>query len=146
MKFTKKFSIEKFDVITHKSILSFWESRKIKFNNISDKCYIGSRGSLFGNLFSFKMNKLMTNLYINIDDNNELICELNIKTFGQKITNWNKKYWELELGTFESVLLNNDFKENEWREYNKNQGKSDLLIVAAIIVISLLLCYFIFIF
>lgn len=127
MKVTKKFNVEKFDDSTHQLIISFWENRKIKFNNISETSYEGNRGDTWGNLTSFDMSKLITQLNISRDDNNEISCELDIKTFGQYITKSNKEFWKLELDTFESVLLKNDYKETEWVEYGKKKVKSDRL-------------------
>lgn len=126
MKITKKFSIEKFDDSTHQLITSFWENRKIKFNDISETFYEGNRGDAWGNITSFDMSKLITQLNISRDDNNEINCELNIKTFGQFITKLNREFWKLELDTFESVLLKNDYKEIEWTEYKKLKVKSDM--------------------
>lgn len=72
------------------------------------------------------MRNLLTKLNITINAN-EVICELNIKTFAQLITKWNREFWKLELETFESVLLENNYKEIEWNKYNKIKREKDVL-------------------
>lgn len=127
MKISKKFNISKYDDSTQQQIKSFWKGRKFKFNNISDNYYEGKRGSIWGNLSSFDMSNLITKLHITRDESNEISCELDIKTFGQQITVWNKEFWQLELDTFESVLLRNDYKETEWEKYNISSTQKDFL-------------------
>lgn len=142
MKISKKFNLPKYEDSTQQQIRSFWESRKIKFDNISENYYEGNRGNTWGNLTSFDMSNLITKLHITRDESNEISCEFDIKTFGQQITEWNKVFWQLELDTFESVLLKGDYQETEWSEYNISSSKKDSLwmvkyIVTTIVVASI---------
>lgn len=118
-----------------KQIVSFWESRNIKFQNISENEFIGKRGSIIGNLFSYNMQNLITKLSVRIINTNEIICELDIKTIFQQITNWNKEYWQLELDTFETYLLNNDLLENNWEEYYKRSKKLNIIWTICLVII-----------
>jgi hypothetical protein len=123
---SKKILITEWNDQFRKKIIKFWENRKIIFTNISDTKMEGKRGSFLGNLFSFNMSNLMTTINIIKNNSNELICELDINTAMQEITTCNKKHWELELETFESVMLNDDYKENEWKELEKITKKDNV--------------------
>lgn len=134
MIFSKKFQVNK-NVDTEEAIISFWENRNMKIIRKSETCFEGKRGSLVGNLLSYDMGKLITKLSIKINEDNEINSELIPNTIGQYITKWNKEYWKLELDTFESVLLNNDYKEDEWVEYKKSiRGKNMLWTVGSFIM------------
>lgn len=49
MKIYSRISIEKCDILTKQLIITFWESRKIKFEKSSRNLYKGKRGSILGN-------------------------------------------------------------------------------------------------
>lgn len=119
-------------------IISFWESRDVKFNDISLNEYFGNRGSLFGNMFSYNMKKLITSVNIKIKDNNEINCKLDINTKYQHITDWNKEYWQLELETFENILLNNDSLEGKWKVYFKKSKKMNFLWTIGIVALTII--------
>lgn len=138
---SKKFKLEEWNDSTEEKILSFWVQRNIKFDTSIKNHYEGKRGSLWGNLNSFDMSKLSTKINIMRNDNNEIICQLEVMTFGQIITKKNKKYWELELESFESAMLKNDYKEAEWEAYNKKVVGNDLLGTLMAIILGLL-CYY----
>ena len=137
MEVAKKFVISEWDESAKQRLLSFWQDRKIKFLKIEENEFSGKRGSFLGNCFSFNMINLMTELTIVKDEQDVITCTLKIDTSMQIITDWNKEYWELEIKTFESVLVRNNFREHKWKEFNKRSKKSDLMLVLKIILLSL---------
>jgi len=140
MKISKVIILPDQNCVTNQQILNFWQNRNVKILLNSKNQFIGERGTIFGNLLSFNMNRLITNIIIS-KNHTELICELNINTIFQTITKWNKEYWDLELNTFESVLLKNDYREQEWTEYFKKARKSNFRWVMKIIIIAAAIGY-----
>jgi hypothetical protein len=134
MKITKEIRISEWNDLTRQKIVNFWEARKIRFSENSDSRLIGRRGSIFGNILSFDMNNLITNIVIKRNSDSEITCEININTIFQQITKSNEEYWELELKTFESVLLYDDYREDEWKEHVKNAKKSNIKSVIVIVI------------
>jgi hypothetical protein len=139
MKITKTIRISEWNDSTRQKIANFWEGRKIRFCENSDSGLIGRRGSIFGNILSFDMKNLITNIVIKKDSDSEIICEININTIFQQITRSNKEYWELELKTFESVLRYDDDREDEWKEYLKNAKKSSIKWVIVTVIGTIIL-------
>jgi len=113
MKIEKTFSVPIWNKEMEQRTINFWTRRGIAFKKISESNYIGKRGNLFGNLTSFDMSKLMTELTITISQN-KIDCSLEVNTFAQQITEQNKAYWDLELDTFNNFLKRSDEKKEEW--------------------------------
>lgn len=134
----KTIKTSEIDESIKQKIISYWESRDIEFYDISDNEYTGKRGSLIGNLTSFKMNKLLTNINIKLNDD-EINCKLDINTKHQMITKYNKEFWDLELKTFENILLNNNSLEDEWKKYNKKSKKMDVIWMVGISVFTFII-------
>ena len=126
MKISKSFKVEKWDKETKKRVLSFWKDRGFSINKMLENTFEGKRGTIIGNIFSYDMSKIITKIKIKYIDG-EIRCEYNIKKFGQIITKWNKKYWDLEVETFESVLFKENHMELEWKDYNKIARKRNIL-------------------
>jgi hypothetical protein len=99
--------------------VDFWSRRGFVFEKVSEKSLFGKRGSLLGNLFAMRMEKLRTKLYISILQESEIHCLLDIDTTGQFITETNKEHWKMELNTYETFLLRNDEQTEKWVEYRK---------------------------
>ena len=114
--------------------IAFWQRRGISFNEVTDNHFEGRRGSVWGNLTSFDMSRLITNLRLTVSPTKpyEVFCCLDIDTRFQVVTEWNKEYWQLELDTFESHLLCGDQKEGEWDQLRKESRALDYLWVLSL--------------
>ena len=114
--------------------ITFWQGRGINFDEVTDNYLRGHRGSVWGNLTSFDMSKLITDLTLTISptEPHEVFCCLEIDTQFQVVTEWNREYWQLELDTFESHLLYGDQKEGEWDQLRKESRASDYLWVLSL--------------
>lgn len=121
---TKIFQLETWNQETKDRMMSFWMGRGFIFTETSDNI-VGTRGSIWGNLFSFDMSKLIAKLTISVDSSNRCECILEINTILQDITSSNERYWLLELDTFESFTLSGDMKADEWARYKMQSKKAD---------------------
>jgi hypothetical protein len=107
-------------------VITYWSERGITFNDISGDVLTGRRGSVWGNLTSFDMSKLMARLTVSLAVPNTVSCVLDVNTILQGITEWNRAYWQLEMETFESFLLTGDKKDEVWRTFLKANKKASL--------------------
>jgi hypothetical protein len=123
----KTFRIPLWDEFVKFKTIDFWTRRRIKFTETIGDTLIGTRGSLFGNLTSFDMGKLSSKLSISVSPQNTLYCLLEVNTFMQKITEYDQAWWDLEMKTFESFLLESDEQEARWKEFNTNHKKATLI-------------------
>lgn len=138
---THTFSIKQWDESTKGQIISFWNDRGINLVENSKQELIGCRGNILGNIASYNMAKIITKLTIKVTGK-QIYCEFNINTVFQFITSSNRKYWELELETFESVLLTKDYLEEQWENYKVTSKTSNIIWTVAIIAIIVLLSLF----
>lgn len=115
-------------------VIAFWQGRGISFDEVTDSYFKGHRGSVWGNLTSFDMSKLITDLTLTISpmEPYKVICSLDVDTRFQIVTDWNKEYWQLELDTFESYLLHGDQKKGEWDQLRKESKALDGLWVLSL--------------
>ena len=111
MEFRKRIQIIAWEEETRQKIISFWQEHGVVFANTQGDILQGQRGSMWGNLTSFDMSKLMATLTVSRMDEAEIECVLEIDTYAQYITSGNKAYWQREMDTFESWLLRGDKKE-----------------------------------
>lgn len=142
MIFTKKLAVLEWNNESENNIIKFWEERGFVFEEKSSDVLSGKRGSLLGNICSYNMSKLITEIRINRVNDNELICELRVNTIMQIITSWNKEHWEMELETFNNAINNNSKMEEEWAELMTRSKKNDIkwtmkLVVGVFFVIML---------
>lgn len=63
-----------------------------------------SRGSWLGNFTSFDMTKLRAEIHLSSAAVRSVEAVLDVTTFGQQITQWNKATWRLELIELDRVL------------------------------------------
>ncbi|ERJ13261.1 hypothetical protein [Haloplasma contractile] len=146
MKKEIQFTLDSPDSNVYEKIITFWEERGFTFTEKNKNYLIGNRGNIIHNLYTFKMQKLDTKVSIKIS-NNEINTTLDINTMFQMITAANKRYWELELQTYKSAILNNDYREDDWIDFKQQQNKSNIgwtLLFAFIGFISGLIFIFLF--
>jgi hypothetical protein len=118
------FQLPIWDEFTRFKMIDFWSRRRIEFSESSENTLKGKRGSLLGNITSFDMSKLMSELTITISAENRVHCELEVNTFMQIITEYNKAWWNLEMETFESYLLQTDEQDERWRRFKAIDKKA----------------------
>ncbi len=111
----KSFEYEDWNAFSRWRMKEFWENRGFRFGEISHNRIVGSRGSIWGNLFSFRQVDLLASLSITPAEKGLIDCELTINTSMQIITTYDFEFWELEVETFGSFLLSYDLKESEWK-------------------------------
>lgn len=120
-------------------IISFWSARGFSFSQESGDTIVGTRGSIWGNLTSFDMSKLISTLTVSINDSACCTCTLDVYTIAQTITPWNAAHWQLELDTFENWILYGNAMEHEWAELQNASAKSNLLWVSIIVFSTIFL-------
>jgi hypothetical protein len=122
----KRFEILKWDDVVRRKAIDFWSRRGISFFESSETTLVGRRGSIFGNLVSFNMSDLLSSLWINISLKNEVHCVLDVDTILQRITEYNRAWWDLEMETFESFLLRSDEQEAKWQAFLASHHNASL--------------------
>ena len=118
------FQIPMWDDFARFKMNDFWSRRRIEFSESLDNTLKGKRGSLLGNITSFDMSKLMSELTITVSAENQVHCVLKVNTFMQIITEYNKAWWNLEMETFESYLLQTDEQDERWEKFKSNDKKA----------------------
>jgi hypothetical protein len=121
------FQIPYWDEFARHKVVDFWSRRRIKFSETSSHTLVGTRGSWLGNLISYDMSKLKSELMITVSPANELRCRLKINTLMQIITEYNKAWWNLEMESFESYLLETDEQEERWERFSANNKKAAIV-------------------
>jgi hypothetical protein len=121
-------------------IAQFWSQRRVVFSKVTDEVMVGERGSLFWNAVSFDMGKLRSSLQINLDGNEGFIhCRLRVNTTYQNITQTERMYWVEEMRAFQSFLKFGDERKDEWVQFQKELGKSQIWFVVRVLAITALL-------
>lgn len=120
----KTFQIPIWDEFTRYKMIDYWSRRGIRFSESLGTTLKGRRGSWLGNITSFDMSKLMSELTINVSAENQVYCVLQVNTFMQIITDYNRAWWNLEMETFESYLLQTDEQDERWKRFRANDKKA----------------------
>jgi hypothetical protein len=126
VKFEKVIDLPVWDEEARRKVISYWSERGVTFVDTSGDVLVGKRGSLWGNLTSFDMSKLMAKLTVSPVSPDTVSCVLEVNTILQGVTEWNRAYWQLELETFESFLLTGDKKEEVWLNFLKANRKASV--------------------
>lgn len=95
------------------NISTYWKNREMKFVECSETYIRGKQGSWLGNLFPFKMKKIISEVEI-IKQPQNVRCKLTVNKFGQYITQSNRNFFDLELENFEKYLLLGTSDEDAW--------------------------------
>ena len=117
---SKTIRLPQWDEQTKQKVIDFWQGRGIHFSDTRTDVLRGRRGSLWGNLTSFDMSKLVAHLTISASSPALLECVMEIDGRYQDLTDWNEAYWHLEMETLESYLLTGDQKGPEWRQFQRD--------------------------
>ena len=107
--------------------IRFWQQRRFRFDIVDGTTLTGRRGSIWGNLVSFDMSKLIACLTLTRVGDSNLMCVLDVNPVLQTITEWNRAYWELEMDTLESWMLRDDLRQDEWSAFLRASRRASLL-------------------
>lgn len=124
MQIRKSIQTPEWNEKVRQQVISFWQERRVVFAEPQSDTLKGKRGTIWGNLTSYDMSKLMCTLTVSRTNSTEIVCILDVNTFMQGITEWNKAYWQLELDTLESWLLQGDKREAEWQAFLRGVRKA----------------------
>jgi hypothetical protein len=126
--------IDSFDISVQR-LSAYWEGRGMKFIERSEFYLKGKRGSLLGNLISFDMKHIISKVEIRKEPQ-EIKCELWVNTIFQYMTKANKRFFQLELETFERYLLFDDLNEEAWQTLTNESKRQDLLFILIFFIIG----------
>jgi hypothetical protein len=85
-------------------MINYWHGRGFDFGNTEEEPLIGFRGSLWGNLISWEATELRTSLTITRPDPSLVLCQMQVDTYFQIVTEWDQEYWNLEMDAFVRLL------------------------------------------
>jgi hypothetical protein len=103
----------------------YWQARGFRLERVGPDLH-GRRGSVWGNLVSFDMSRLLATVRVHIE-RGHLVCVLDVDTRFQHVTRANVCYWELELEILERYVLHGKLDEATWRWFHKRERRATLL-------------------
>lgn len=77
----KAFYAPAWDAETRARAIDFWEGRGIRFERAENRLLVGRRGSLWGNLTSFDMGRLLSTLTVAVGADGQVEATLEMETF-----------------------------------------------------------------
>ncbi len=99
--------------------IQYWEAHRFSCRTESENRIAGFRGSIWGNFFSFNMQKLLCKLDLHCESDGQVISVLTLNGFSQDITDANLDDFKLELILFQRSLLNLPSPDDFLNEYRK---------------------------
>jgi hypothetical protein len=112
--FEKMIELPYWGIAEREKVVSYWKEQRFAFTKVGDDLLTARRGNIFGNLFSFDSRKLMARLVITRPEPTSIWCVMEVNTAFQEIVEWNIVYWQLEMATLESWLLQGDRRTEHW--------------------------------
>jgi hypothetical protein len=106
---------------------AYWSGRGFEFTNDHTTPLSAKRGFILWNLITYNMARLATGLTICPGPSNQIFVTMKVCTMWQIITEWNRKYFDLEMEFCESFLESGDLRETEWETFTKGHRKANLL-------------------
>lgn len=119
-------------------IKEYWKTRNVALREGNDETLNGRRGGIFGNLFSFNMQKLITEISVKKISEKRIEAQLHITTTFQTITDSNRQYWEMEMKEFREYLASGKLIPKEWQGYKKKARRSDIKWVLGLLLFTIL--------
>lgn len=108
-------------------VKAYWSGRGFEFSHDHNSTLSAKRGFILWNLITYNMARLATVLTICPGTSNQISVTMKVCTMWQIITEWNRKYFDLEMETCESFLLTGDLREIEWAAFTKEHRKANFL-------------------
>ena len=106
MKIEYRFDTFLWDESSIEKSIKYWEENRFQCRRTNALGIEGKRGSIWGNLVSFDMTKLICDLDLTFSHPKTIKVSFNLNTFGQIITGWNMAFLQLEMLLFRRHLLN----------------------------------------
>jgi hypothetical protein len=123
----RQLAVPAWDKLVAEQALAFWSQRGFADAAIQPGLEIvGSRGSWLGNFTSYDMSRLKTSLCVQPAANDRLHVRLEINTFGQQITEWNRAYWRLELIDFKRFLRGEKDIASLWARFHAGDRRASV--------------------
>jgi hypothetical protein len=114
------FTVLAWDERVRERIMSFWRGRGFRFTTSEGDVLRGRRGSIGANLCCISADMLMAEITIERTSPVEIRCTMRVDTRFQYIVEWNSFTWLLEMDTFARFLQHDDLREQEWREFRRD--------------------------
>jgi len=111
--------VVKRDEETISKVRQYWEESGFRLEPTDLTTFTGKRGTWLGTFGSLGYSKCRTKLKIRYDGG-RLDCSMHVDTRFRGVVLWHRKLMELELTTFESVLLTGDRQQEAWAEYHRD--------------------------
>ena len=108
-------------------IKDYWSGRGFDFAEGGNTCLSAKRGCILWNLITYNMARLGTELTICQEESSRISVTMKVCTLWQIITEWNRKYFDLEMETCESFLRSGDLRKSEWASFTKGHRKANFL-------------------
>lgn len=137
MKITRDILIQENIDISAQKLCIYWEDRGMKFVERSETYFKGKRGNLLGNLLSFNMKHIISQIEIR-KKSHQIECNLSVNTILQYMTESNQNFFKLELETFEKYLLSGDLNKKSWVKLHKKSKQQDILFILICFLTSLI--------
>lgn len=99
-------------------IVEYWRGRGVALQRLDDGRLVGRRGSVWGNLSSLHIAKVLTTVTVTRTDQ-AVECVLDVDPRYRSITKLNRTYLELELALFEAYLLTGELHPEAWVEHRR---------------------------
>jgi hypothetical protein len=123
----RSFTVLAWNDAVRERIMSYWRTRDFAFTQSEGSVLIASRGDPLTLPLSIRADHLPSSLTIERSDPAEIICTLTVNTFQMFIPDWGRLNWWLEMETFASFLQRDDLREEEWREFRRDDLRAFLL-------------------
>jgi hypothetical protein len=125
MEIRRTVALPEWNESTPQKIKQYWQGRGVVLQQVDDRRMRGRRGSLWGNLCSLHIAKVVTTVEVTRTPTG-LECVLNIDPRYRSVTVLNRTYLELELAVFESFLLTGDLQPQAWAEHRQAAARASV--------------------
>lgn len=106
-----------------RKIEEYWRGRGVVLAQVGDGQMSGRRGSLWGNLMSLHIAKVLSTVTITrTADGIECVVDIDARYRG--VTKQNRTYVELELAVLESYLATGDMQPEAWKQHRRTSSKA----------------------
>jgi hypothetical protein len=121
MLIARDLDVPAWDESVARAAATYLRSRGFKNADVSPGPTVtGTRGSWIGNFTSFDMTRLRARVRLAPRLPGVIAVELDVNTFGQQITDWNRAVWRLEIVELHRVLRGRDPLGDLWGRFHKD--------------------------
>ncbi len=115
---TKTITLPAWDEATREKTKKFWSDRRMSWLESSDTVLHGERGSLLWNPFAINPGLVKATLLMTWTEPHSLDCCIHVNTAFQDMTDWTKAYFDFEMRTLETFLLEDDLQDELWKSFH----------------------------